>query len=117
MAAACAAPQPARPRLRLRAPHPAPTHPSIAPCRCLQAYFSYSLIILSITLFSILSTVLSTYAYRRRLAALAHYTCEVKLLQGGRVVTVSSTELVPGALPAGGAAASPTCTLPAWRRT
>lgn len=75
-------------------PHQLPNPPPC--CRCIQEYFSYSLIILGITLFSIVSTVISTYSYRRRLAALAHYTCEVKLLQGGRVVTASSTELVPG---------------------
>ncbi|GAB4820540.1 hypothetical protein N2152v2_007586 [Parachlorella kessleri] len=63
---------------------------------CLQQYYSYSFIILGITLFSILSTVVSTYSYRRRLAALAHYVCEVRLLQSGREVTVPSTELVPG---------------------
>lgn len=67
-------------------------------CRCAQQYFSYSLIILGITLFSVLTSVISTYRYRRRLAALAHYTCEVQVLQGGRLNTVQSTELLPGAV-------------------
>ncbi|PSC67462.1 hypothetical protein C2E20_8853 [Micractinium conductrix] len=63
---------------------------------CAQAYYSYSLIIVAITLFSIITNVLSAYQYRRRLAALAHYTCQVQVLQGGRLVTVDSTELLPG---------------------
>ncbi|KAI3436891.1 hypothetical protein D9Q98_006299 [Chlorella vulgaris] len=63
---------------------------------CAQAYYSYSLIIMSITLFSIVTNVVSAYQYRRRLAALAHYTCEVQVVQGGRLLTVDSTELLPG---------------------
>lgn len=64
---------------------------------CLEAYYSYSLIIISITMFSILTTVFQTYRYRQRLAALAHYVCEVHVMQaGGAMVTTSSTELVPG---------------------
>lgn len=64
---------------------------------CLEAYYSYSAIIVAITMFSILTTVVQSYRYRRRLAALAHYTCEVQVLQpGGSVATVNSTELVPG---------------------
>lgn len=61
---------------------------------------SYSLIILAITLCSIGATVANTYSYKRRLAALAHYSCEVKQLQGGRTLTINSTELLPGG-PAG----------------
>ena len=45
----------------------------------MQAYYSYSLIIVAITLFSIITNVVSAYQYRRRLAALAHYTCEVQV--------------------------------------
>lgn len=63
---------------------------------CAQAYYSYSLIIVSITLFSIITNVVSSYQYRKRLAAIAHYTCEVQVLQNGRVSTVNSTELLPG---------------------
>ncbi len=64
---------------------------------CLEAYYSYSLIIVAITMFSILTTVYQTYRYRKRLAALAHYTCEVQVMQpGGSVATLNSTELVPG---------------------
>ncbi len=64
---------------------------------CLEAYYSYSLIIVAITMFSILTTVYQTYRYRKRLAALAHYTCEVQVMQpGGSVATLDSTELVPG---------------------
>ncbi|KAL4457986.1 hypothetical protein ABPG75_012851 [Micractinium tetrahymenae] len=63
---------------------------------CAQAYYSYSLIIVGITLFSIVTNVVSAYQYRRRLAALAHYTCEVQVLQNGRISTVNSTELLPG---------------------
>ncbi|PRW55974.1 Ca-transporting ATPase [Chlorella sorokiniana] len=63
---------------------------------CLQAYYSYSLIIMGMTLFSIITNVASAYRYRRRLAALAHYTCEVQVLQNGRITTVDSTELLPG---------------------
>lgn len=70
--------------------------PSLHPCRCAQAYYSYSLIIMSITLFSIVTNVVSAYQYRRRLAALAHYTCEVQVVHGGRLLTVDSTELLPG---------------------
>jgi len=50
--------------------------------RCLQAYYSYSLIIMGRTLFSIITNVASAYRYRRRLAALAHYTCEVQVRCG-----------------------------------
>ncbi len=50
--------------------------------RCLQAYYSYSLIIMGMTLFSIITNVASAYRYRRRLAALAHYTCEVQVRCG-----------------------------------
>jgi cation-transporting P-type ATPase 13A2 len=64
---------------------------------CLEAYYSYSLIIVAITMFSILTTVYQTYRYRKRLAALAHYTCEIQVMQpGGSVATLNSTELVPG---------------------
>ncbi|KAH7618816.1 putative Polyamine-transporting ATPase 13A3 [Nannochloris sp. 'desiccata'] len=64
---------------------------------CLEAYYSYSLIIVAITMFSILTTVYQTYRYRKRLAALAHYTCEVQVMQpGGSAATLNSTELVPG---------------------
>lgn len=48
-------------------------------CRCAQAYYSYSLIIVGITLFSIITNVVSAYQYKRRLAALAHYTCQVQV--------------------------------------
>ena len=47
--------------------------------RCAEAYYSYSLIIVAITLFSIVTNAVSTWQYRRRLAALAHYTCEVEV--------------------------------------
>ena len=64
---------------------------------CLEAYYSYSIIIMAITLFSIITTVVQAYRYRKRLAALAHYTCEVQVMQpGGSVATMDSTELVPG---------------------
>lgn len=64
---------------------------------CLEAYYSYSIIIMAITMFSIITTVVQAYRYRRRLAALAHYTCEVQVMQpGGSVATMDSTELVPG---------------------
>lgn len=39
---------------------------------------------------------MSAYQYRRRLAALAHYTCQVQVLASGRLQTVDSTELLPG---------------------
>ena len=71
-------------------PHP-PTHLHPTPPRCLEAYYSYSAIIVAITAFSIITNVLSAHRYRRRLAALAHYTCEVQVVAGGRLVTVSST--------------------------
>lgn len=64
---------------------------------CMEAYYSYSAIIVAITMFSILATVVQAYRYRRRLAALAHFTCEVQVLQpGGSVAILSSSELVPG---------------------
>lgn len=48
------------------------------------------------TLFSIITNVVGAYQYRRRLAALAHYTCEVQVLANGRMQTVDSTDLLPG---------------------
>lgn len=56
-----------------------PSHVCFLLRRCAQAYYSYSLIIVGITLFSIVTNVVSAYQYRRRLAALAHYTCEVQV--------------------------------------
>lgn len=37
---------------------------------------------MGMTLFSIITNVASAYRYRRRLAALAHYTCEVQVRLG-----------------------------------
>lgn len=78
---ACCCPSAARP-----AAHRHPARPAPALGRCLQAYYSYSLIIMGMTLFSIITNVASAYRYRRRLAALAHYTCEVQVRQGRGVV-------------------------------
>jgi magnesium-transporting ATPase (P-type) len=50
----------------------------------MQAYYSYSVIIVAITFFSIITNVVSSYQYRRRLAALAHYTCQVQVRATGR---------------------------------
>ena len=58
---------------------PPPTVCAVLCCRCMQAYYSYSVIIVAITLFSIITNVVSAYQYRRRLAALAHYTCQVQV--------------------------------------
>lgn len=71
--------------------------------RCLQAYYSYSLIIMGMTLFSIITNVASAYRYRRRLAALAHYTCEVQvrctyMRMGGGARAGCATGQLQGAL-------------------
>ena len=95
-AAASVAPALTRvPLLALRCPPRSP-HTAPRPRRCAQAYYSYSAIIVGMTLFSILTNVASAYQYRRRLAALAHYTCEVQVRAAGRLQTVDSTDLLPG---------------------
>jgi magnesium-transporting ATPase (P-type) len=81
---------------QISSPSPATRPPPVRPRRCAQAYYSYSLIILAITLFSIVANVVSAHQYRRRLAALAHYACEVQVLSGGRVASVDSRDLLPG---------------------
>lgn len=64
---------------------------------CLEAYYSYSAIILAITFFSISMTVNQTHRYRKRLADLAHFSCPVHVPQtGGSPSTCNSSELVPG---------------------
>lgn len=71
--------------------------PTLPACRCLGRYFSYSAVIVAMTLASILTNVFQAYRYRRRLARLAHYSCEVHVVQpGGHLATVDSRELLPG---------------------
>lgn len=63
---------------------------------CIQQYYSYSAIIVAITLASILSTAIQAHRYRKRLSALAHYACEVQVVRENGICFTSSTELVPG---------------------
>jgi len=87
---------------------------------CLQQYYSYSTIIVLITLCSILSTAIQAYRYRKKLAAMAYFSCDVDVIRsssntrshGGELLvpptnqpstaagvtisTIPSTELVPG---------------------
>jgi cation-transporting ATPase 13A3/4/5 len=64
---------------------------------CLEAYYSYSLIIVSITLASILFSAAQAHAYMARLAALARFECEVTVVgPGGALAPTSSAALVPG---------------------
>lgn len=87
---------------------------------CLQEYYSYSTIIVLITLCSILTTAIQAYRYRKKLAAMAYFSCDVEVVRGSininslggllllptnppsaaaaavTISTVPSTELVPG---------------------
>ena len=93
---------------------------------CLQEYYSYSTIIVLITLCSILSTAIQAYRYRKKLAAMAYFSCDVDVIRsscssnntnspgggllllptnppsaaataaGVTISTIPSTELVPG---------------------
>lgn len=64
---------------------------------CLGGYWSYSAVIMAMTLGSIFSNVTQAWRYRRRLAHMAHYTCEVEVLgPGGRLQPRDSSALLPG---------------------
>jgi hypothetical protein len=53
-----------------------------------EAYFTFSAVILAITWFSIITNALEAHRNMERLARIAHYACRVDVCRGGRVLQV-----------------------------
>eukprot|EP00775_Hariotina_reticulata_P010483 gene10483-10642_t len=61
-----------------------------------DAYYTYSVCIFLMTWFSIITSAVETHNNMKRLADIAHFTCMVEVLRGGRFLSVPSIQLVPG---------------------
>lgn len=63
-----------------------------------QEYLNYSYAIIITTLLSIFSEISDTVINTNKIRMMALYTCEIEAMREGKMVTLTSDELVPGDL-------------------